>query len=241
MSSIPDTLIFLIVFPFTQSNVKEKSIFVPVAVFISWTIAVGWLNNIQPHSCVKHQYDISVSSTPPQISVLLFFFFQHISAWKDLLQLLSLNWLYWPTTKKLSPRTFPAHNVKPNTAELFIIPSKLSCFLLLSISARGHFLRVASTPDKYAFPTNTMFQRLPLSSVKNSFFDTQLRLLISMKFFILLNITVICSLYVIKLRPKERILFSSCKYITLKTINQILSLPFYIWCGNHSIAPLFSA
>lgn len=61
-------------FPFTQNNVEEKEIFVPVALFISWTIAVCWLTNTQPHFCVKHQYDISLSLTPPQISELFFFF-----------------------------------------------------------------------------------------------------------------------------------------------------------------------
>ena len=78
------------------------------------------------------------------------------------------------------------------------------------------------------FQQNPCFRDFCCLQQKNSFLDTQLCLLILIVVFLLsLILLLFGSFYVIKMQPKGVILFSSCKYITLKIINLFLSLSSY--------------
>ena len=150
-----------------------------------------WLTNIQPHSSVKHQYDVSLSSTPPQISVFFFFFSSIFLNEKIHFSSYSLIGYADPQQRNYLLVHFLPIMSSPIQQSSLLSLSKL-CFLLLSILKRWHLHEVASAPDKYAFPTKSMLQRLLLSSAEKFFpWHSIMSLDINCSFFTLLNIIVI--------------------------------------------------
>lgn len=151
-------------FLLTQNNEEGKSNSIPVAAFISWTIAMCWLSNIQPHS----EINTSVTYSSPHPTSILGAFIHFSSIFlneKIYFSSYPLIGYTDPQQRNYLPVHFLPIMSNPVQRSSLLPLSKLSC-LLLSILARWHFHGVASAPDKYTFPAKSVYQRLLLSDRK---------------------------------------------------------------------------
>lgn len=181
---------------------------------------------------------MSLPSSTSNLSALIFSTYFWI---KRSTSTLFFKWWHWPTTKKLSPSTFLAHNLKSNTAEFFI-----SSLWALSLSSSNHFTTMTLPCGCnsflkrffYAFPTKIYvwvisvfyYTQIPSYTLNN----------VSWYLFQLLYSPQYCC-YLVVCMPLECNLkrgWFSCKYIALKTKNQIFNLIFY-FCSKTQIRAFF--